>query len=44
MSKAGFERVVYLLALQTPLRSMGSAAVVIAVLVGLLGWMVFRRE
>ena len=43
VSKAGFERVIYLLALKRPFLY-GLSAVAIAVLVGLLGWMVFRRE
>jgi uncharacterized protein (TIGR02186 family) len=43
VSQVGFERVVYLLAHQHPF-IYGLAAVVIAVLVGLLGWVVFRRE
>jgi hypothetical protein len=43
VSQVGFERVVYLLARQHPF-IYGLAAVVIAVLVGLLGWVVFRRD
>ena len=43
VSKAAFERVIYLLALKRPFLY-GLSAVAIAVLVGLLGWMVFRRE
>ena len=43
VSKAGFERVIYLLALDHPF-IYGLAAVVIAVLIGLFGWVVFRRE
>jgi uncharacterized protein (TIGR02186 family) len=43
VSQVGFERVVYLLARQHPF-IYGLAAVVIAVAVGLFGWVVFRRE
>jgi uncharacterized protein (TIGR02186 family) len=43
VSQVGFERVVYLLARQYPF-IYGLAAVVIAVMVGLFGWVVFRRE
>ena len=43
VSKAGFERVIYLLALKHPFLY-GLAAVIVAVLIGLLGWAVFRRE
>ena len=43
VSQVGFERVVYLLARQHPF-IYGLLAVVIAVLVGLLGWVVFRRD
>jgi uncharacterized protein (TIGR02186 family) len=43
VSQVGFERVVYLLARQHPF-IYGLAAVVIAVVVGLLGWIAFRRE
>ncbi len=43
VNKAGFERAVYLLALDHPF-IYGLAAVLIAVVIGLLGWVVFRRE
>jgi uncharacterized protein (TIGR02186 family) len=43
VSQVGFERVVYLLARQHPF-IYGLVAVVIAVMVGLFGWIVFRRE
>ncbi len=43
VNKAGFERLVYRLALNHPF-VYGLAAVVIAVVIGLLGWVVFRRE
>jgi uncharacterized protein (TIGR02186 family) len=43
VSQVGFERVVYLLASRHPL-IYGLAAVMIAVLVGLLGWVMFRRD
>ena len=43
VSQVGFERAVSLLARNHPF-VYGLAAVVIAVLVGLFGWVVFRRE
>jgi uncharacterized protein (TIGR02186 family) len=43
VSKAGFERVIYLLAFSHPF-IYGILAVLIAVLAGLAGWFAFRRE
>jgi uncharacterized protein (TIGR02186 family) len=43
VSKAGFERVLYLLAFQHPFLY-GLLAVVLAVLAGLAGWFAFRRD
>jgi uncharacterized protein (TIGR02186 family) len=43
VNKAGFERVIYLLAFRHPF-TYGLIAVLIAVLAGLAGWFAFRRE
>jgi uncharacterized protein (TIGR02186 family) len=43
VNKVGFERLIYLLAFRYPV-IYGLLAVVVAVLAGLLGWVVFRRE
>jgi uncharacterized protein (TIGR02186 family) len=43
VNKAGFERVIYLLAFSHPL-IYGLIAVLVAVLAGLAGWFAFRRE
>jgi uncharacterized protein (TIGR02186 family) len=43
VSKAGFERAIYLLAFHQPL-IYGLVAVLLAMLAGLAGWAVFRRE
>jgi uncharacterized protein (TIGR02186 family) len=43
VNKVGFERLIYLLAFRHPFLY-GLLAVVVAVLAGLIGWVVFRRE
>jgi uncharacterized protein (TIGR02186 family) len=43
VSKAGFERMIYLLAFNHPL-IYGLLAVALAMLAGLAGWAAFRRE
>jgi hypothetical protein len=43
VNKVGFERLIYLLAFRHPFLY-GLLAVVMAVLAGLIGWVVFRRE
>jgi uncharacterized protein (TIGR02186 family) len=43
VSKAGFERAIYLMAFQHPL-VYGLVAVLLAMLAGLAGWVAFRRE
>jgi uncharacterized protein (TIGR02186 family) len=43
VNKVGFERVVYLLAFKYPF-VYGLVAILIAVVVGLIGWVAFRRE
>lgn len=43
VSKAGFERVIYMLAFQRPF-IYGLLAVAMAIVAGLIGWLAFRRE